>query len=94
MTTSVRVKVFISTHKKFVAPDNDLYLPIHAGKAISNYHLNYQGDNSGDNISYKNPNYAELTTIYWAWKNIKDIDYVGICHYRRYFLFNKLLKNQ
>jgi len=94
MTTSSRIQILISTHKEFIAPDNDLYLPIHAGKANSNYNLNYQGDNSGDNISYKNANYSELTTIYWAWKNLKDLDYIGICHYRRYFLFNKFFKHQ
>lgn len=42
-------------------------------------------DNSGDNISYKNPNYCEMTAHYWVWKNRLQTDdkYVGICHYRR-----------
>lgn len=42
-------------------------------------------DNTGDQISSKNPDYCEMTAFYWVWKNrmpyIKD--YVGICHYRR-----------
>src|SRR5574344_1660638 len=42
-------------------------------------------DNAQDNISKKNPYYCELTAIYWAWKNM-DVDYIGLCHYRRYFL--------
>lgn len=37
-----------------------------------------------DNISYKNPNYCELTAIYALYRNTKD-DFYGIEHYRRYF---------
>ena len=42
-------------------------------------------DNTGDNISHKNPNRCEMTAHYWVWRNRLDIDdeYVGICHYRR-----------
>ena len=65
------------------------YLPIQVGKAISNTDLGVQGDNTGDNISEKNQSYCELTGIYWAWKNLKNVDYIGLCHYRRYFDFHK-----
>jgi hypothetical protein len=88
MKTDIRSKILISTHKDFLFPENDFYLPVHAGKKNSNLSLNYQGDDTGDNISHKNTNYCELTTMYWAWKNLKDVDYIGFCHYRRYFLFN------
>ena len=43
------------------------------------------GDDTGDNISEKNPFYSELTAQYWAWKNYYDSEYIGFCHYRRYF---------
>ena len=46
-------------------------------------------DNEGDNISFKNKSYCELTTQYWAWKN-QTADYYGFCHYRRYFSFSKV----
>ncbi len=42
-------------------------------------------DNTGDNISAKNPNRCEMTAHYWVWKNRlhTEDEYVGICHYRR-----------
>ncbi|MDE7311127.1 MAG: DUF4422 domain-containing protein [Eubacterium sp.] len=44
-------------------------------------------DNTGEHISGKNRSYCELTTQYWAWKNM-EADYYGFCHYRRYFSFS------
>lgn len=40
-----------------------------------------------DSITDWNSFYSELTMTYWLWKNYKIKDYVGICHYRRYFEF-------
>lgn len=64
-------------------PNDDVYLPLHVGRE-GKEDLGYIGDNTGDNISVKNANYCELTGLYWAWKNLK-CDYIGLCHYRRYF---------
>lgn len=57
-------------------------IPIQAGADCTTVSLNIQSDNYKDNISYKNPNYCELTVTYWVWKNIRK-KYKGICHYRR-----------
>jgi hypothetical protein len=81
-------KILICTHRKFnYIPDNS-FLPIHVGKEISTINLPYQSDNSGINISSKNKNYCELTALYWAWKNLYDINTLGLCHYRRFFDFS------
>lgn len=58
-------------------------MPLQVGAAL-HPDLGYTPDNTGDNISAKNPNYCELTGLYWAWKNL-SCDYIGLCHYRRYF---------
>lgn len=69
-------------------PNDDVYMPLHVGRE-GKAELGYIGDNTGDNISAKNANYCELTGLYWAWKNLK-CDYIGLCHYRRYFASKNL----
>lgn len=80
-------KILICAHKQCELPHNDIYVPIHVGHATSNVELGYLNDDTGDNISTKNSNYCELTALYWAWKNMKNVDIIGLCHYRRFFNF-------
>lgn len=82
------VKILVASHKPYWMPDDDVYLPIQVG-AAGKKSLGWQRDDEGDNISWKNPNYCELTALYWAWKNL-DADYIGLCHYRRYFACENL----
>ena len=77
------IKIIIATHKQHFMPLDDMYLPLHVGKS-GKEELGYQGDDTGDNISAKNPNFCELTGLYWAWKNLPN-DYLGLIHYRRFF---------
>lgn len=44
---------------------------------------------NGENADFLNPWYCELTGIYYMWKNETD-DIVGLEHYRRYFVNEKL----
>lgn len=78
------IQIFIASHKKFINRTVGPYIPLYVGKSNKN-DLEYLGDDTGDNISSKNPNYCELTGLYWIWKNV-DAEYVGLCHYRRYFV--------
>ncbi|MCR4946863.1 MAG: DUF4422 domain-containing protein, partial [Lachnospiraceae bacterium] len=82
-------RIFVMTHKKFDKPEDPVYVPVQVG-AEGKADLGYIADNTGDNISAKNCFYGELTGVYWLWKNLEKTgenpDYVGICHYRRYFV--------
>ena len=46
-----------------------------------------KGDNEGKNVSVLNPYINEHTVIYWVGQHLNEIqdDYIGFCHYRRYF---------
>ena len=77
------LKILVATQKKYWIPADSVYFPVQVG-AEGKPKLGYARDNIGENISKKNPNYCELTGLYWAWKNL-DVEYIGLCHYRRYF---------
>ena len=81
------IKIIIATHKKYEMPKEKMYIPVHVG-ADGKDDLGYIKDNSGDNISKKNPFFCELTGLYWAWKNL-NADYIGLAHYRRHFSIKK-----
>ena len=78
------VKILIATHKQYFVPKDNIYLPIHVGADSNKNKTTFIDDNTGENISNKNPYFCELTGLYWAWKNLKN-DYIGLVHYRRYF---------
>lgn len=78
------IKIIVAAHKEHPLMEDDKYLPVFVGAAISNLDLPYQKDNEGENISNKNRYYSELTGLFWAYKNL-TADYIGLCHYHRYF---------
>lgn len=85
----MNIKILVAAHKSYWMPDDDVYFPIQVG-AAGKKSLGWQRDDEGENISVKNSEYCELTALYWAWKNL-DADYIGLCHYRRYFVHRSLL---
>ena len=84
MENQPNIKIIIAAHKECTLPANEMYLPVHVGAACSNQDLAYTRDDTGDNISSRNPTFCELTGLYWAWKNL-DYDWLGLVHYRRLF---------
>ena len=94
MADGKTVKIIVAAHKAFRMPQDEMYLPLHVGaegKKDQNgqpLDIGFVRDNTGDNISLKNPGYCELTGLYWAWKNL-DAEYIGLAHYRRHFSLHR-----
>lgn len=81
------IKIIVAMHKPYKLPTDEIYYPVHVG-AAGKESIGCTRDDTGVNISDKNPNYCELTGLYWAWKNLKS-SYLGLAHYRRYFASKK-----
>lgn len=79
------IRIFVMTHKAFTPPPDPMYVPLQVGSAC-HPSLGCLSDHTGDHISDLNAYYSELTGMYWLWKNDKDTDMIGICHYRRYLI--------
>jgi hypothetical protein len=77
--------IYTLTHKRFDVPPDPMYVPLRVGSAGKD-DFGYLRDDTGENISAQNCYYSELTGLYWIWKNVKDMEYVGTCHYRRYLI--------
>lgn len=86
------IQIAVAYHKDSVLIKNDCLLPIQVGKACTDIELDIQGDDTGDNISEKNFGYAELTAIYWLWKN-SNANIKGLFHYRRFLDLNPNTKH-
>lgn len=84
----IKTKILVCCHKDDIMAKQEPYYPIQLGKALAKVDLGIATDDTGENISSKNYSFCELTGIYWAWKNLKKTDVIGLCHYRRYFDFH------
>ena len=83
----MNVSLYVATNALVPFPKDHAYKPIFCGESAQTAPPGYLTDATGDNISTKNVLYCELTALYWAWKNDVTSDYIGLCHYRRYFNF-------
>lgn len=74
------------SHKYTSIIENNDFFHIQVG-ATGRADLGIHRDDTGQEISYKNSMYCELTGLYWFWKNeAQDFDVVVLNHYRRLFL--------
>ena len=87
---------FSTNESKFLKKLPDNIIPVILGSSRSG-NSNYEYENNGINISNLNKYCAELTGIYWVYKNKimhhNNDDWIGFCHYRRFWL-NSLLKKK
>ncbi len=74
--------------------DMDIIISGSNSKNLADFPDTWHKDNSGDNISFKNKSFGTLTSHYWIWKNIlknfKNDDWIGINHYRRFWVKDEL----
>ena len=76
--------------KNYIKHNKHLYVPMNTGnlKGTDDWcdkHLYFETDFK-ENISHLNPKLNEMTSIWCYWKNLmKNPDYVGFQHYRRFF---------
>lgn len=85
----MEMKILVAAHKPYPMPQQAVYCPIWVGAANRGPAPDgWLRDDDGEHISQKNDTFCELTALYWAWKNL-DAEYLGLCHYRRYFAQSK-----
>ena len=89
------LKIYCITSEKINYLEN-LKLKIIVGGANTkneNFPKNWLLDSVNVNISTKNKSFGSLTSIYWIWKNelkkYEENTWIGISHYRRFWLREK-----
>lgn len=70
--------------------ENDIIVPVQGGALLQDNQLIKLKDSIFPEISKKNDMYNEFSVLYTVWKCYsKDLDYIGLCHYRRYFVLKR-----
>ena len=95
ITEDTNVEIFVCFHDlkqlpniKKIIKGNNIYKPLLLGENCGEDSPDYYCENKGDNISYLNPFFSEMSGIYWMCKN-SNADIIGLAHYRRYFVKSK-----
>ncbi|MDA3892752.1 MAG: DUF4422 domain-containing protein [Salinivirgaceae bacterium] len=85
MKDNPNIKIMVCAHKPCTLLNDSVFTPIQVGRERVDFDLGYKTDNIGDNIGSEHFLYGEFTGLYWAWKNVKNVDIIGWNHYSRYF---------
>ena len=77
-------QIYMLCHKQveYGLLNNELYTPLEVGAECRKQPVAEVRDNTGDNISEYKSVMAEMTGVYWIWKNL-DTPIIGQCQYRR-----------
>jgi len=96
MKNKVTIYCFTIKYLKLLEKLPSHIIPVGLGDV--KYPDNWIDEKKGINISHLNKTYGEATGIYWIWKNqmaqFKENDWIGTCHYRKYWLDNCYEKKQ
>lgn len=83
--TSKVFRSFVVTTREFSAPANSPYFTVLAKNGFVPSHGEFVTDSVGDNVAHLGQTWAEMTAMYWVWKNVTGVDVVSFPHFRRYF---------
>lgn len=87
------IKILVSYDSKKKILKNEIVCPIQIGRDLSREIFDDMiGDNTGDNISCYYPDFKDLSTIYWAYKNYDELGkpkYIGFMNSENQFVFNE-----
>ena len=57
------IKIIIASHKKYKTADEEMYIPIQVGAEGKEKIEGYIQDNTGENISLKNPYFSSIVFL-------------------------------
>ena len=87
--SDLSVKVYMVTHGPECFEIPAYCIPIEVGAALrENFKYDLHDDLTDDNVSIKNPEWCEVTAIYWIWKHTYS-DIIGLYHYRRLYKLSR-----
>lgn len=76
-------EIYIATHKRINFDLPPIYKWVQVNAEKNGLWEGYLHDSDGENISYKNDSYCELTALFRLWKH-STAEIQGLCHYRRF----------
>ncbi len=87
----MKIKIFSAYYgKNNNIIENNIIKPIQGGALLFDNELIDLKDSIFPEISMKNDIYNEFSVLYAVWKYYSNnLDYVGFCHYRRYFVLKR-----